>query len=130
MKTSNIILTVATVAAIAFTTVQVIGSVRKIKEAREALRPAMEALDSTEIKVIKMVCGNYNYIANDHATPGQHNLIRFPHSTPSADAVKVVGDTLIITTEDRVVISIPTATHIVEWNGEVTELKNCQTSND
>lgn len=122
MKTSNIILTVAGALFVGFAAVQIVDGLRQVRHQREILRPVLEQIDSSDIKVIKMVRDNANYECRRSNT--KVNLIRFSDTSPSADALTIQGDTLIITSNDRVVIHYTTATHIIEWNGKVREVKD------
>lgn len=119
MKTSNIILLATTVALTLYLIAQTAYSLTQIKHTRQAMRPIMEQIDATDIKVISMERTNDNYVADNMR---KSNYIFFVHYCPTPDMLRLEGDTLVVATNRRVVVHIPSATHLVEWDGTVKEL--------
>lgn len=123
MKTSNIILLATSCALTALAGFQVWYGVHQIRKTKEAMRPIVEQIDAANIRVIRMERGNYNYIANNTDIDADGSaIIRFTHSRPTPEMLRIEGDTLVVATDKRVVLNIPTATHLIEPNGEVVEL--------
>ncbi len=122
MKTSNIILIAASTLFLGFVAVQMIDGVSQVRQTRELMRPILEEIDSTDIKVICMVRDNDNYIVSNYSQTGD-NYIRFTNTRTNPEELRIEGDTLVVTTNKRVILRIPSATHAIEWDGSVRELK-------
>lgn len=124
MKTSNRILLVAALCFMAFAAVQIIDGYRQVRHQREVLRPVLEQIDSSDIRVIRMVRTNDNYVVSNHSDDyagDNTRLIRFVRCHPDASTLRIEGDTLVVTHEGRVVVSFPSAT-IVERDSAAKEL--------
>lgn len=124
MKTSNKILIVASALFLAFATIQIVHGMRQVRQTRELMRPILEQIDSSDIKVIRMVRHNDNYVASNNTDHPKSRRIYFSHCKPDASSLRIEGDTLVITHEGRVLVHIPSATHVIEWDGSVRELAN------
>lgn len=122
MKTSNKILITAGVIFLAFATIQVIDGMRQVRQTRALMRPILEEIDKADIKVIRMVRNNDNYVASNSTKHTMLRRIYFSHCCPDSSSLRIEGDTLVITHEGRVIVHIPSATHVVEWDGSVREL--------
>lgn len=122
MKTSNMILVVATVAFLAFATVQIIDGLSQIDHTREVVSPILEEIDKADIKVVRMVRTNNDYVVSNSTKHNQLRRIYFSHCRPDASSLRIEGDTLVVTHEGRVIVHIPSATHVVEWDGSIREL--------
>lgn len=121
MKTSNKILLISGCALVALAIFQVGYGVRQLQKTKEVMRPIVEQIDATEIRVVRMVRENDNYIVDNTNWRG-YNRIAFTYGSPTPEALRIEGDTLVITSNQRVVANLPTVTHVIEWNGEVREL--------
>lgn len=122
MKTSNKILVVASLCFMAFATIQIIDGVRQVRQTRKLMRPILEQIDSADIRVIRMVRHNDNYVASNNTDHPKSRRIYFSHCQPDDSSLRIEGDTLVVTHEGRVIVHIPSATHVVEWDGTVREL--------
>ena len=122
MKTSNKILITAGVIFLAFATIQIIDGMRQVRQTRALMRPILEEIDKADIKVIRMVRNNDNYVASNSTKHTMLRRIYFSHWCPDSSSPRIAGDTLVITHEGRVIVHIPSATHVVEWDGSVREL--------
>lgn len=123
MKTSNIILLATSCTLTALAAFQVWYGVYQIRETKEAMRPIVEQIDTADIKVIRMERGNWNYIAgNTDINADGSSIIRFTHSRPTPEMLRIEGDTLVVATDNRVVLNIPSATHLVDPDGSVVDL--------
>lgn len=121
MKTSNKILLISGSALVALVICQVVYGVRQLQKTKEIMRPIVEQIDATEIRVVRMVRENDNYIVDNTKWRG-YNRIAFTHGSTTPEALRIEGDTLVITSNDRVVAHLPTVTHVIEWDGTTTEL--------
>lgn len=121
MKTSNIILIVTASLLTLYLAVQIIFGLGQIERTREAMGPIMERIDNTDIKVIRMERDNNDYIAGNN-NRHKANYIYFPHYSPTPEMLRIEGDTLVVATNRRVVVHIPSASHLIEWDGSVKEL--------
>lgn len=122
MKTSNMILVAATVAFLAFATVQIIDDLSQIRHTREVVSPILEEIDKADIKVVRMVRTNSDYVVSNSTKHSKLRRIYFSHCRPDASSLRIEGDTLVVTHEGRVIVHIPSATHVVEWDGSIREL--------
>ena len=123
MKTSNIILLATSCTLTALAAFQVWYGVHQIRETKEAMRSIVEQIDAADIKVIRMERGNWNYIAgNTDINADGSSIIRFTHSRPTPEMLRIEGDTLVVATDNRVVLNIPSATHLVGPDGSVVDL--------
>lgn len=130
MKTSNKILLVAALCFMAFATVQIIDAYRQVRQVRQMIRPILEQIDSSDIRVIRMVRTNDNYVASNSTKHHKSRRIYFSHCKPDASSLRIEGDTLIVTHEGRVLVHIPSATHVIEWDGSVRELEPQNTATE
>lgn len=122
MKTSNMILVAATVVFLAFATVQIIDGLGQIDHTREVVSPILEEIDKADIKVVRMVRTNSDYVVSNSTKHNKLRRIYFSHCRPDASSLRIEGDTLVVTHEGRVIVHIPSATHVVEWDGSIREL--------
>ena len=122
MKTSNIILVVASVAFVAFGAIQFIDGLGQIRHTREVVSPILEEIDKADIKVVRMVRTNSDYVVSNSTKHNKLRRIYFSHCRPDGSSLRIEGDTLVVTHEGRVIVHIPSATHVVEWDGNVREL--------
>ena len=122
MKTSNMILVAATVIFLAFATVQIIDGLSQIDHTSEVVSPILEEIDTADIKVVRMVRTNNDYVVSNSTKHNKLRRIYFSHCRPDASSLRIEGDTLVVTHEGRVIVHIPSATHVVEWDGSIREL--------
>lgn len=120
MRTSNIILLATSVTLTLYLAAQILSGLGQIERTRKEMRPIMEQLDKTEIKVIRMERDNDNYVADNHR---DNNYIYFLHYRITPEMLRIEGDTLVVATDRRVVVHIPSATNVIEWDGTVRALK-------
>lgn len=124
MKTSNKILIVVSVVFVAFAIVQIIDANHQMRQTQQIMRPILEQIDSSDIRVIRMVRHNDDYVASNSTKHYNSRRLYFSHCKPDDSSLRIEGDTLVITHEGRVIVHIPSATHIIEWDGTVRELEN------
>jgi hypothetical protein len=123
MKTSNKILVAAGALFLAFATIQIIDGMCQVRQTRSLLRPILEEINQREIKVIRMVRSNDNYVVKDIDSESEWSYILFRHCKPDASSLRIDGDTLTIAHEGRIIVYIPSATQVIEWDGTIRELK-------
>ncbi len=107
-----------------FAAVQIIDGWRQMRQTRQMIRPILEQIDKSDIRVIRMVRTNDNYVASNGTKHDKSRRIYFRHCKPDASSLRSEGDTLVVTHEGRVIVHIPSATHVIEWDGSVREFKN------
>ncbi len=116
MKTGYKIL-IATSAVLSATAVVVTLSEIKRARARQAeMLPLMEEIVRADVKVVCLERTNDNYVRVSFDKYGNNkgeSLIRFPQSEVTPEMMRLEGDTLIITTDQRLVLQLPEGVEVV-----------------
>lgn len=119
MKTSNKIIIGALVLHVALGAVLVGISLHRGENVRQEMESVFQQIDNTTIRVVKMVHPESDYSVLGRSDLGR--LVRFVYDSPTADELRVEGDTLVVNTDKRVVIRMEQLDYIIHRDGYVEE---------
>lgn len=86
---------------------------------RKEMADVLQQIENTTIRVVKMEHPESNYVVQGRSDLGR--LVRFVYDSPTADELRVEGDTLVVNTDKRVVIRMEQLDYIIHRDGYVEE---------
>lgn len=86
---------------------------------RKEMADVLQQIENTTIRVVKM-----EHPESDYSVLGRSELgrgVRFVYDSPTADELRMEGDTLVVNTPKRVVIRMEQLDYIIHRDGYVEE---------